>query len=162
MNEEIIKAMNPKADRHIPSNASFGEGAKPINRIGMAERFKDTESRSPANFHIVSQGATIDTSQATILLEQFETGYFYIITSIVAYQFNAGTPLIQLSIRRRGDNDKIVLERSNVGNAGDSVNAVGEFVCDDSYQIVADFFGANGTASNKLHLHIHGYKIKKL
>lgn len=157
--EEIInQARNAEARTSLPVRANLGLAAKPEDRVNRELTFTSTEKRIPVNFHITStQGKTISATKETLTIDNLEPGWFYIITSISARQETAGTPSIEIAIKQSFD--EIVLERGVVGNADDTINAVGEFNIDDSDKIVANFYGAN--TSNKLHLYVHGYRIKK-
>ena len=91
----------------------------------------------------------------------FEAGWFYIITNISAYQDTAGTPQIKINLKQRYAQEVLRLIAGTVASAEDSVGIQGFINADDSNFLQAVFESASATAANRIHLVIHGYRVKK-
>ena len=110
----------------------------------------------PFNLHVVKLSGS-DTTSQYLYTDAFESGYVYVVTSICAMDITDSAHQIKVGVYDGAT--AFVYESSTVGNAGDSVEYVGQLMCKETDKIFAEFRSIG--ASDEIHLYVNGYKIRR-
>jgi len=140
----------------IPNGAiSPGEYARNIQILADLETIRVNQFEIIQEFKTMSSG--INTTAQKVKLKPLETGFVYVITSIVG--INTTDAAHQVRVGFINGSTDVVLESGTVANIGDSIAFNGQAMLKEGDVIFAEFRSAG--ANDNLQLNVNGYRIRR-